>query len=125
METGEKKEFPEKRGEFWLWFGFLLPPAAWIVQLQTVYLTSERACANGDFMPNHLVSIFALLAALTGGIIAWSKWLHSGKKWKSEEANPTSRARFMAILGMATGALFTLVIFAQWLPTLTGVPCDK
>jgi hypothetical protein len=31
----------------------------------------------------------------------------------------------MAILGMLTAALFTPLIFAQWRPTLLGVPCDK
>ena len=36
-----------------------------------------------------------------------------------------SRRRFMAMVGVMSGALFTLVIFAQWLPTLLGVPCDK
>jgi hypothetical protein len=125
MSEEENKEFTRKSGQFWLWLGFLLPPAAWAIQLQTVYLTSEYGCKSGNFMPNHLASIFALLLAIIGGVISWRNWLESGKKWEAEEANATDRSRFMAILGMLTGALFTLVIFAQWLPTLLGVPCDK
>ena len=125
MANEDKSEFTRTRGQFWLWLGFLLPPAAWAIQLQTVYLTSEYGCLKGDFMPNHLVSVFALLLCLIGGAISWRNWLETGKKWKSEAADPVSRSSFMAILGMLEAALFALLIFAQWLPTLFGVPCDK
>ena len=114
-----------KSSNFGLWVGLLLPTAAWAIQLQTVYLTTEYGCKYGDFMPNHLVSIFALLASAVGGLVAWRNWLDAGREWESTGGDETSRRRFMAILGMLTGALFTLLIFAQWLPTLAGVPCDK
>ena len=120
-----KNEFSEKRGQLWLWLGLLLPPAAWAIQLQTVYLTSEYGCKYMDFMPNHLASVFTLLLSIIGGVIAWRNWIEAGKTWEAKEANPIDRSRFMAILGMLTSALFTLLIFAQWLPTLLGVPCDK
>jgi hypothetical protein len=125
MSEQAKTEFSEKRGQLGLWVGLLLPPAAWAIQLQTVYLTSQYGCKYMDFLPNHLVSIFALLLAVIGGVVAWRNWIETGKKWKSEEASPIDRSRFMAILGMLTGALFTLLIFAQWLPTILAVPCDK
>jgi hypothetical protein len=120
-----KKEFSEKRGQLWLWLGFLLPPVAWAIQLQTVYLTSEYGCQSNDFMPNNVVSVLALMFALIGGLVSWWNWLDSGRKWKSDEAGPVARSRFMAILGILMSALFTLAIFAQWLPKLVGVPCEK
>jgi protein-S-isoprenylcysteine O-methyltransferase Ste14 len=120
-----EKEFSEKRGQFWLWLGFLLPPVVWIIQLQTVYLTSEYGCGSNNFQPNNIVSVLALMFSIIGGLISWWNWLDSGRKWKSEEAGTISRSRFMSILGMLTSGLFTLVIFAQWLPTLVGVPCQK
>jgi hypothetical protein len=123
--TETKKEFSKTGGQLRLWLGFLLPPVAWAIQLQTVYLTTLYGCSSSDFMPNHLVSIFALLASIIGGVIAWRGWLETGKQWKAEAADATSRSRFMAILGMLASGLFTLVIFAQWLPTIFGVPCDK
>lgn len=125
MAKQAKSEFTEKGGQLWLWLGFLLPPAVWAIQLQTVYLTSEAGCKSGDFTANHLVSIFAILFSIAGGAISWRNWLETGKGWKSEAADAVSRSRFMAILGMLTSALFTLLIFAQWLPTILGVPCDK
>ena len=125
MSEQADKQFSGTRGQFWLWLGLLLPPAAWAIQLQTVYLTSEYGCIHNDFLPNHLVSIFAILLSVAGGAIARRNWLESGNKWQTEENGVAARSRFMAILGMLTSALFTLVIFAQWLPTLLGVPCDK
>jgi hypothetical protein len=125
MTDEANREFSSVRGQFWLWLGFLLPPIFWAIQLQTVYLTSEAGCLSGDFMANHLVSIFAILFSIVGGAISWRNWLETGKGWKSEQANSADRSRFIAILGMLNAGLFALLIFAQWLPTLLGVPCDK
>ncbi len=119
------QEFSEKRGQFWLWFSFLLPPIVWITQLQTVYLLTEYACGSGNFSSIHIVSIVSLVLSIFGFLVSWRNWMKTGGEWKSEGAGGVSRSRFMAILGVLTGALFTLVIFAQWLPTILGVPCDK
>jgi hypothetical protein len=125
MTTEAKRDFSEKGGQFWLWLGFLLPPIAWAVQLQTVYLLSEYGCGSGNFLPNHIASAGALILSVCGGLVSWRNWMKAGGEWKSEKAEPLARSRFMAILGVLSGALFTLIIFAQWLPTLLGVPCDK
>jgi hypothetical protein len=110
---------------FRLWIGLLLPPVVWAIQLQTIYLTSEWACYAQDYTWNHVVSIAALLISIFGGYVAYSEWRAVGGGMEEEEADQDSRRRFMAILGMLTGALFTTVIFAFWLPTLMGVPCGK
>ena len=115
-----------KAGNFWLWVGLLLPPIAWISQLQTLYLTSEYGCTtSADFTSNHVVSAVALVLSVIGGIIAWRDWHAGGSHTGNESGRPLARKQFMSLLGILTGTLFTLVIFAQWLPTLLGVPCDK
>ena len=124
-KTEAKEEFSEKSGKFRLWIGLLLSPVAWAVQLQTVYLLSERGCATGNFLPNHIVSVIALILSMAGFFISWRSWQETGGEWKSEQAGTIPRSRFMAILGVLTGALFSLLIFAQWLPTILGVPCQK
>ena len=112
-------------GNFWLWVGLLLPPIAWIAQLQTLYLTSEYGCTTLDFVWNHVTSVVALVVSAAGGVIAWRLWRSGGSHTSNEGPKPSSRRQFMALLGVLTGALFTVVVFAQWLPTLVGVPCDK
>lgn len=120
-----EQEFSEKRGEFWLWLGLLLPTVIWAIQLQTNYLLIENACATGNYLPIHITSIVALILSFVGGVISWRSWMKTDGEWQSDTAGIVSRSRFMAILGVLTGSLFTLLIFAQWLPTLFGVPCDK
>jgi hypothetical protein len=107
------------------WVGILLPPIAWAAQLQTVWLTTEYGCMTADFTWNHVASIVAIVLSLLGLSIAFGEWRGSGGGTDDDEATRTSRRRFMGLIGILTGALFTAVIFAQWLPTLTGVPCDK
>jgi hypothetical protein len=125
MAIEVQKEFSEKRGQFWLWVGLLLPPAVWSAQLEIVYLLTEYGCATANFLPVHITSAAALILSVFGGLVSWHNWMKTGGEWKSESAEPISRSSFMAILGVLTGALFSLVIFAQWLPTILGVPCEK
>jgi hypothetical protein len=108
-----------------LWIGMLVPPAAWAVQLQSLYLTSEFGCRSSDFTWNHVVVVAALIVSVLAGFIAWREWSQSGGSDEDEDGDRMSRRRFMALLGVLTSALFSITILAQWLPTLMGVPCDK
>jgi len=110
---------------FRLWIGMLLPPAAWAVQLQTLWLTSEYGCKTSDFFWNHVVSIIALAVSIVGGLVAVREWRSAGAETNDDDATRKSRRLFMAMIGIMTGSLFTIVIFALWLPTLMGVPCEK
>ena len=107
-----------------LWIGLLLPPVAWAVQLQVLYLTSEFGCRSGTFFWNHVAVGVGLLLSIVGGLIAWREWMASGTI-DNEGGGELPRRRFMAMLGVLASGLFALTIFAQWLPTLMGVPCDK
>jgi len=110
---------------FWLWVGMLLPPIAWAAQLQTLYLTSEYGCASSNFFWNHVASICAFTLSFFGGFTAWREWHAAGASTEDESGKPISRRRFMSMVGILTGALFSAIIFAQWLPTALGVPCSK
>jgi hypothetical protein len=108
-----------------LWFGLLGPPTVWAIQFEAVYLGSEWACYSMDYRWIHVASTAALLISLFAFWIAFSEWRAVGGGTEDEITDQDSRRRFMAILGMLTGILFTALVFATWLPTLTGVPCGK
>jgi len=110
---------------FRLWIGLLLPPGVWLLQFQTVYLASEWACYAMDHTWSHVASIVALVLSVFGVWIAYSEWTMAGSGTENERSDQDTRRRFMAILGMMLGSLSTALIFATWLPTLTGVPCGK
>jgi hypothetical protein len=110
---------------FRLWLGLLGPPATWAIQFQTIYLLSEWACYAMDQTWNHVVSVAALVLSVFCVWVAFSEWRACGGGTENERSDPDTRRRFMAILGMMLGALSTALIFATWLPTLTGVPCGR
>lgn len=111
--------------ELLLWTGFLLPPLAWSIFLETVYLFSDYGCSTNNFLPNHVVSAAFLIVSLIGWAVAWSNWKKSGSTWPDDSSGSIPRSRFMSALGLFTGALFSALIVAQWLPTILEVPCGK
>src|SRR3982750_764462 len=117
MAGKAKSERTEPTRAFWLWVGIFLPPVVWAIQLQTIYLTSEFGCASSEFLWNHLVSLVSLILSLFGGYMAWVEWRAAGSSTEDEGGQPPSRRRFMAMIGILTGMLFSAIIFAQWLPT--------
>ena len=108
-----------------LWIGVLGWPALWAIQFQTVYLASEWGCYAWDFRWIHVASIAALVLSLPAVWTAYSEWRAVRVGTDDENSNQDTRRRFMAILGLLTGGLFTAAIVATWLPMLSGVPCGK
>jgi hypothetical protein len=128
MTKAEQHNEPSDAGtrvKFWQWVGILLPPIAWGAQLQALYLTSEYGCRDLDLTRNHVVSVAALVFSIVGGIIANGQRPSGDHESNVEEGRPAARKRFMGLLGVVLAVFFTVVIFAQWLPTLVGVPCGK
>ena len=109
----------------WLWIGFLLPPIAWAAEMQAMWLTSEWSCAVSRFGWNHVVAIVALVLSIAGTVIAWKFGKAASRTPEATVVEEPQTWNFMSILGTVLGIYFTLVIFAQWLPTLVGVPCGK
>jgi hypothetical protein len=120
-----KQNAPRAGAGLMLWIGLVLPPMAWAIQLQALWLTSEWACAKSDFKWNHIVAVIALSIAVSGALIAWTQARATAETPKETTIERPQTRDFMSVLGTVLGIFFTIVIFAQWLPTLTGVPCSK
>lgn len=123
--AGQKKHEPRSGSGLMLWIGFIIPPLAWAMEMEAIWLTSEWGCDRMDFKWNHVVAVVTLLLAIAGTFIAWTQ----GKASRSTPAATTIETpetrNFMSVLGTVMGLMFIMLIFAQWLPTLTGVPCSK
>jgi hypothetical protein len=105
-----------------LWVGLLAGPVAWAVQLVAVYATSAWVCDGGPAWLLHLASLACLLAAAGGAFLGWRDWRKVGGWPGGADELDLGRTRLMAVLGMMTGTLFSLVIFAQWLAVMI-LPC--
>jgi hypothetical protein len=105
-----------------LWFAVLAGPLAWALGLNLEYSLVLLACARGTMLPLHLVSIGTLLLAGAGGAVGWREWQRAGAG-RPEGGGTLDRSRFMAALGILSGAYFALVIVAQWIANLFLNPC--
>jgi hypothetical protein len=113
----------EPRGIATLWFAMLAGPVAWFTGLNLNYSLVRLACAKGSLVSLHLVSALTLALAVSGGVVAWREWRRVGGGWPGEGGDPRARSRFMAVIGLMSSALFSVVILAQWVAQLILNPC--
>jgi hypothetical protein len=117
------EHFREGKGIFALWFGVLAGPLAWALGLNAEYSLVLLACARGAMLPIHLVSLGTLLLAASGGVVGWREWRRAGAREPGEGGGTLERSRFLAALGILSGAYFALTIMAQWIANLFLNPC--
>jgi hypothetical protein len=119
-----RTDIPDARVLRALWIGVLLPPAAFLINLEVAYALVPPACHSRSVVVVHLVHLICLGLAIFGGLVAARSWRQSGSTWPGDAGGPISRTRFMSGLGMLLGLQFTLVILAQWIPTFLLDPCQ-
>lgn len=123
--SAAEERFTQPRGVARLWYGMLAGAAAWKLQLVVNYAVVPYACWHRVEALNHLASLATFVLALSGAWVAWGSWKETGGGWDADDlGGPVGRSRFMALGGMALGALFALLILGQWVPNLFLSPCD-
>jgi hypothetical protein len=105
------------------WFGLLLPPAAWLLNLEFGYSLGYSACHGSGMGPVHLASAAALILAALGGAAAVLAWRRSGSDWPADIPGVVHRSRMLGTLGLGSAALFLLMILTQWVPAFVLDPC--
>ena len=106
-----------------LWAGVLVGPTAMLLQLETNYALVLWACRTGHTWPLHVVSLFALLATIVAGVLAYGVWFRLNTE--EDSGGPLARSRFMAAVGILISLLMAAVIVAQWLPIFIHHPCER
>jgi hypothetical protein len=99
-----------------LWTGILAGPVAWAFNLEINYALVKWACAAGSERPFALVTGAALAVTAGGGAVSWMALRYTRADVPEDGGRPRQRARFMAILGLASSALFALTIAAAAIP---------
>ena len=113
-----------KKPQAWLWYGVLIGPAAWKLQLMVNYALVPYACWHRLEILNHLASLLLFLLALSGALMSWRSWQRSGQNLELSTAGVAGRSRFMAGVGLILSAYCALLIVGQWAPNLVLSACD-
>jgi hypothetical protein len=98
-----------------LWSGVLAGPVAWAADLTASYALVRWICSSRQFALLHLITLLAILVTLGGAWIAWLAFQHSEGSFDDDRWS-VQRARFMAVLGLSSSALFLLAILASEMP---------
>jgi hypothetical protein len=121
-----------------LLFGAATAPVFWLGQLMLSYAVTAQACYPGDH-PEAIASApslkmamlgfdgVAILAAMTGGIVAWLCLAKIRQKrrgpYSHSVATGMGRARFLALWGVFSSLWFLGAILFNVIASLTVPPC--
>jgi hypothetical protein len=121
----------EGRGSAFLWFGVLGGPAAWSVEIIVGYGVEEIACSTGSASEEiegiGIEPIIVLLTLFLGAVTAAAGLLAFGclrRLRASRGAAPGGRAEWMAIAGIATSAIFLVLILVNLLSVVFLGVCE-
>jgi hypothetical protein len=104
--------------------GVYAGPVAWLVDTQTNYALVPWVCAHQ--VP--LVPVVALLMAvvsLFGGFLSWRGYVESAPTPLPDSSGGGRPHRFVALVGLATALLFTVVILLQGAAGLVFHGCER
>jgi hypothetical protein len=116
--------FSQRKGLLTLWAGILLPPFAWFLHQQLSYISVLWACETGRQFILYIATLAMLLLALGGGLIARQTWQRLGRDEPDEAEGVLARSRFMAVAGVLSSVMFSLVILAQGIPSFILNACE-
>jgi hypothetical protein len=99
-----------------LWTGILAGPLAWAFDLMASYAVVKWVCVTRNYSVLPLITAASLAVVSGGAIISWTALMRTANDVPTDGGRPRQRARFMAVLGLASCSLFALQIMAGAIP---------
>ena len=99
-----------------LWTGILAGPIAWAFDLTASYAFVKWVCHTGTYGVLSLITAASLAVVGVAAAISWTALRRTVQDVPTDGGRPRQRARFMAVLGLASCALFALQILAGAIP---------
>ena len=99
-----------------LWTGILGGPAAWAFDLMASYAVVKWVCHTRNYAILPLITTASLAMVIGAAAISWMALRHTALDRSTDGGQPRQRARFMAVLGLASCGLFALQILAGAIP---------
>ena len=104
--------------------GLLLPPLAWLLDLQVSYATVKWACAANAREVLLLFPVGSLAIVAIASWMSWSSWTRLRADAAPESARMEDRSYFLALAGLAMSAVFLLLILTSYIPRYFLSPCE-
>jgi hypothetical protein len=104
--------------------GVLLPPFAWLLDLQVSYATVKWACAADARGVLLLLPLGSLAIVAFATWMSWSSWMQLRGNASSEGARMEDRSYFLAVAGLSMSAVFLLLILTSFAPRYFLSPCE-
>ena len=99
-----------------LWTGILAGPLAWAFDLTASYAIVKWVCHTNRESVLQLITFASLAVVIGAGAISWIAFMRTVHDEPTDGGRPRQRARFMAVLGLASCGLFALQILAGAIP---------
>ena len=99
-----------------LWTGILAGPTAWAFDLTASYAVVKWVCHTRSYAMLPLITAASLAMVVGAAAISWTALMRTTDDVPTDGGRPRQRARFMAILGLASSGLFALQILAGAIP---------
>jgi hypothetical protein len=104
--------------------GLLLPPFAWLLDLQVSYATVKWACAADARGVLFALPLLSLSLVAAGGWMSWSCWAVLRRGASTRGARTEDRSYFLALAGLAMTGVFFLLILTSYAPRYFLSPCE-
>ena len=99
-----------------LWTGILAGPLMFAFKLTATYALVKWACLTDHQGTLHLISLVSVLVVCGAAWVSWIALRQTPDTLETDAGTPEARARFMALLGLASSAFFILAIVANAYP---------
>jgi hypothetical protein len=119
-----ERQLSSRRSTFAQWFGILAGPLAMLANQQAQYALVPWACYNGAHFAVHIPPIVFLAVTAVAALLALGEWRAGGGGTLDAASGVLGRARFLGGLGVATSALFALIIVSMWVADAFLRTCD-
>lgn len=116
----------------WLWFGILIGPVAWSIQLGGDWFLAEVVACSGAtsgvttgfplHMSTAVLNGVLLAATVIGGLVSYRSWRSMSA---SDDPTPGRRVEWMARAGVINSVLFGVVITASYLGIFMTSGCSS
>jgi hypothetical protein len=104
--------------------GFLLPPFAWLLDLQVSYATVKWACAADAPEVLLLLPLGSIALVVIAAWLSWSCWTALREDAIPDGGRLQDRSYFLALSGLAMSAVFLLLILTSFAPRYFLSPCE-